>query len=259
MFSEWRHDRHTLAPIGLPSSAKRYMSLDWGFTAPWAVVWGAQDEDGRVWIYRELYATQVGEADQAKRILGAEADDEEVGPRWADDSVFDTRGDAKPIAQVYAENGVHLEKAGKGPGSRIIGWQRIHSMLKEGPACPHHRAQGWETCPMMHVFTTCTELIRTLPTLPHATKGNPEDADTKAEDHAPDALRYLVINIGGGPTFHLDPDDDPAAPPLQGVDPETQFGRQLSRTVAVLPNPDGTFWEPAMTTAGSVVVVNGMA
>jgi hypothetical protein len=213
------------------------MSLDWGFTAPWAVVWGAVDEDKRVWIYRELYATQVGEADQAKRILAAEGEDEGVSQRWADDAMWATRGDAKPISTVYAENGVHLSPAGKGPGSRIIGWQRIHSMLAEGPACPHHRALGWETCPMMHVFTTCEHLIRTLPTLPHATQGNPEDADTKAEDHAPDALRYMAINIGGGAQFLIDTPAPDAPPALVGGPELADMGQPLpGGRFVILPN-----------------------
>jgi hypothetical protein len=39
------------------------------------------------------------------------------------------------------------------------------------------------------VFKTCVHLIRTLPALQHD-MDNPEDCDTTAEDHAPDALRY---------------------------------------------------------------------
>ena len=215
MFTEWRHDRHTLAPIELPAGWKRYNGVDWGFAAPWCVLWAAVDEDGRVWIYRELYATQVGETDQAQRIRQAEDVDEHLTARYADDAMWATRGDAKPIAEVYADEGVDLTEAGKGPGSRVIGWQRIHSYLAEAPACPHHRAQGWDTCPRLHVFSTCTELVRTLPSLPHAKTGNPEDADTTAEDHAPDALRYLLVNLGTEPTWHFPPPE----PDVTGLDP----------------------------------------
>lgn len=199
MFAEWRRDRHVLDPIALPPQWVRYNGIDWGYTAPWCVLWGAVDEDGRAWIYREIYRKQVGEAEQAAAILAAEADGEHVAARYADDAMWATRGDAKAIATVYAENSAPLTPAGK--GGRVSGWQRVHSFLAEAPACPHHRAQGWETCPKIHVFSTCTELIRTLPALPRATTGDPEDADSKAEDHAPDSLRYLLLNIGTGPQF----------------------------------------------------------
>lgn len=201
MFGQYRWDRHTLDPIPLPAVWKRYNGIDWGFANPWAVLWGAEDEDQRVWIYREIYETQVGEAEQAKRILQAEADDERVLARWADDAMWATRGDAKPIADVYTENGCHLTQAGKGPGSRIAGWQRWHTYLAEAPACPHHRARGWATCPKIHIFRTCPKLLHELENLPYARTGNVEDADPAAKDHAMDAGRYLLLNLGGGPEF----------------------------------------------------------
>ena len=211
MFPEFSDARHMLEPIALPESWRRYNGVDWGFAAPWAVLWAAVDEDKRAWVYRELYATQVGEADQARMILEAEAG-EEVIARWADDAMWATRGDAKPIADVYADNGVHLTKSGKGPGSRVQGWQRWHSYMKEMPACAHHRAAGWETCPRVHIFTTCPNLRSELKALPHATTGDPEDADPKAADHAADAGRYLLLNIDGGATFYDSPEPPPRGP-----------------------------------------------
>lgn len=197
MFPELKRDRHVIEPITLPASWKRYNGVDWGYTAPWAVLWAAVDEDGRVWVYREIYQRQVGEAEQARRILLAEDQAEQITARYADDAMWATRGDARPIADIYAAEGVHLTPAGKGAGSRVTGWQRVHSYLAEAPACPHHRAQGWETCPKLHVFSTCTELYRELSNLPHATKGDPEDADTTADDHACLVAGTLVLTRRG--------------------------------------------------------------
>lgn len=213
MFPELKRDRHVIEPITLPATWRRYNGIDWGYTAPWAVLWGAVDEDGRVWVYRELYQRQVGEAEQARRILAAETEGESMAARYADDAMWATRGDAKPIASVYADEGVHLTQAGKGAGSRVNGWQRVHSYLAEAPACAHHRAAGWETCPRLHIFSTVTELYRELSNLPHATKGDPEDADTTADDHASDGLRYLLTNLGNESRFHF-PAPDPVAPVL---------------------------------------------
>lgn len=203
MFTELSHDRHVINPIEIPSSWKRYIGVDWGFRAPFAVIWGAVDEDGRVWCYRELYQRQVGESVQARMILDAEAG-EHISGRYADDALWADRGEAKAISDVYAETGVHLTKAGKGPGSRILGWQRLHSYLAEGPACPHHRALGWVTCPMLHMFPQVENLYREMRDLPYSTKGNPEDSDNAADDHILDATRYMLANLGGGPDFLLD-------------------------------------------------------
>ncbi|MER7280401.1 hypothetical protein ABT369_38790 [Dactylosporangium sp. NPDC000244] len=205
MFPELNRDRHVIDPIPLPSSWRRYCGVDWGFTAPWAVLWAAVDEDGRVWIYREIYRKQVGEADQAQQILAAEANGERVSARFADDAMWSTRGDAKPIADVYADNGVHLTKAGKGAGSRVHGWQRWHTYLAEAPACPHHRALGWDSCPRLHMFSTCVDTFKELRDLPHAITGDPEDADPRAPDHLADAGRYLLTNLEGATSADLFP------------------------------------------------------
>jgi hypothetical protein len=234
MFPELKRERHSVEPLTLPPQWRRYNGIDWGYTAPWAVLWAAVDEDGRVWIYRELYQRQVGEAEQARKILAAEADDEHIAARYADDAMWATRGDARPIASVYAEQGAHLTAAGKGPGSRIHGWQRFHSYLGEAAACPHHRAMGWDTCPKLHIFSTCTELWRELSNLPHATSGDPEDADTNADDHACDAGRYLLVNLGNESQFHfpspepvpsgLDPNARPTTPPPVTTELPRTFG-----------------------------------
>lgn len=232
MFPEFSRDRHVLEPITLPAEWRRYEGVDWGYAAPWAVVFGAEDPDGRVWIWRELYEAGVGEAEQARRVLAAE-DGARPAARYADDAMWAALGDAKPIAQVYAENGCLLEKAGKGAGSRISGWQRIHSFLADAPACLLHRDQGWDTCPKLHIFTTCSSLLRELVNLPYAMSGNVEDADTNASDHAMDALRYLLINIGNAPRFHF-----PTADP-DGAHPLDPFAKAPLPTHVEVPNIGG--------------------
>jgi hypothetical protein len=236
MFRELSRERHVVNPMPLPSQWRRYSGVDWGYTAPWAVLWAAVDEDGRVWCYRELYATQVGEAEQAQRVLAAEAPDEHIAARFADDAMWATRGDAKPIAEVYRDNGVFLTPAGKGAGSRVIGWQRWHSYLAEGLACPHHRAQGWATCPMLHMFSTCEHLFRELSNLPHATTGDPEDADSKADDHLCDAGRYLLTNLGNEPSWVF-PDDAPVDRLDGPLDPTAENPAHEGRTA--VPNIGG--------------------
>ena len=250
MFPELKRERHCVEPMPLPASWRRYNGIDWGFTAPWAVVWAAVDEDGRVWFYRETYQRQVGESDQAKRILSAEAPGEHIAVRFADDAMWATRGEAKPIATVYAENAVPLTPAGKGAGSRVIGWQRFHSYLAEAPACPHHRALGWETCPKVHFFSTLTEFWRELSNLPHATSGDPEDADTTADDHLCDAGRYLLLNLDTGPQF-LFLDEPAESLPVEVLKP-------LGSTMAVRPQDDThqrNWWDDDETpTAGKTAV-----
>ena len=211
MYPELNRDRHVIEPFTLPATWTRFCGVDWGYyPGYWAVTWAVVDEDQRVYVYREAYEQMLGETEQARRILEAEADGEHVAVRYADDAMWAGRGDAKPIADVYAENGVYLTQANK--GARVTGWNRVRSYLAESVACPHHRAQGWQTCPRLHIFSGCGEnLFQHLAGLSHATKGDPEDAGPAEHDHLPDALRYLLINLGGGPEFTILPGPDPTA------------------------------------------------
>jgi hypothetical protein len=60
---------------------------------------------------------------------------------------------------------------------------------------------------MLHVFPQCENLIRTLPALPYS-QSRTEDVDTHAEDHAPDALRYLLMALGERPQYDVISDED---------------------------------------------------
>ncbi len=69
---------------------------------------------------------------------------------------------------------------------------------------------------MIHIFATCPSLLQELQNLPHAMTGNPEDADTNAPDHLMDAVRYLLLNIGGGPRMVLLDEEKPSL--MDGVE-----------------------------------------
>jgi hypothetical protein len=229
-FGEWRYDRHVVKAFTIPPTWKRYNGIDGGFRAPWACLWAAEDPDGRVWFYREIYETQVGETEQARRILAAEDDGENVSVRFCDDSMFNVSGEGKSSAAIYAENGVYLTPAGKGPGSRVTRVRRTRTYLGEAPACAHHRALGWKTCPLAHFFPQCANLIRTLPAVPHAKTGNPEDVDTNSEDHAYDGMSYLLINLGTGAEFTVfdEPEKNAVAAAITPLEPMGAFAHQRS-------------------------------
>jgi hypothetical protein len=47
--------------------------------------------------------------------------------------------------------------------------------------------------PMLYVFETCRDFIRTVPALQHDEK-RPEDLDTDGEDHIADEARYMCMS-----------------------------------------------------------------
>jgi hypothetical protein len=218
VFSEWRYAKHVVEPFTLPREWRRCGGIDYGYRAPSAVLKSAVDGDGRVWVYWELYETQLGERRLAEEILASGA--EHVVYAF-DPSMSARIGDEMPVASILQEEGVPLTP---GNNDRLSGWNRIHTYLADGPACQIHRAAGSAQCPLLHVFAGCVDLIRTLPAVPYRTTGKLEDVDTESEDHLPDALRYLLMELGGmnepyvskdrGPTTA--PDGSPLLPVLDG-------------------------------------------
>lgn len=194
-FEQWNYAKHVVPAFKVPLEWPRYAGIDYGYAAPWAVIWLAVDNDGRCWIYREAYSTKVNADAQAKIVLETEraAGEFEV-VRVADPSMWGSRGTPLSIADIYGIEGCGIMPA---DNDRINGWARVHHYLNDGPACEYHRGLGVETCPMLHVFEEkCPMFIETIPSLPRST-AKPDDAETKnVDDHIADALRYVIMSVG---------------------------------------------------------------
>ena len=77
----------------------------------------------------------------------------------------------------------------KGKNERILGAYAVHNAFKTKLA---------DGGPSMICFDNCVDFIRTFPMLTEA-KTNPEDIDTRMEDHIYDETRYAVMHVKGMP------------------------------------------------------------
>ena len=68
VYDEWTPRLHLSDRVAPPKAWPRYLSIDFGFTNPFAALWGATDPDGRLWVYRELVGSQVLVEDWAAKI-----------------------------------------------------------------------------------------------------------------------------------------------------------------------------------------------
>jgi hypothetical protein len=71
----------------------------------------------------------------------------------------------------------------KGDNTRMDGKMQLHERLKFDE----------EGKPMLYVFETCRDFIRTIPALTYDTK-KVEDIDTAGEDHIYDETRYFLMS-----------------------------------------------------------------
>jgi hypothetical protein len=164
-----------------------WRGADDGWSSPAAVLWFAHDKiNDIIYVVRELYRKQMTPSTMADVVLQI---DREFGPARYLDGVLDAGSfvDIGTSSRAVQMNhmGCRWKPAEKGPGSRIAGASAIHARLAI-------RSDGQ---PGLKVFRTCTNLVRTLPALPHS-RTNPDDIDTDAEDHLVDALRYGLSRKG---------------------------------------------------------------
>lgn len=197
-FDEWKTEKHVLQPFTIPTGWLRFRSMDWGSASPFSVGWWAVATDdyrapggqiiprGALVRYREWYgasAPNVGlklTAEEVADGIKSREQGEQIAYGVLDPAAFAEDG-GPSIANRMAGRKVHFRPAdNKRVGSRgaMGGWDMMRARLK-----------GEDGRPMLFVFSTCTDFIRTVPVLQHDTS-RPEDLDTTAEDHAADDARY---------------------------------------------------------------------
>ena len=201
-FDNFSSARHIVRPFQIPATWTRFRSMDWGSASPFSVGWYAvcADDvrigDGRVLPrgglvkYREWYGAKspnVGLKLQAHEVAAG------INEREALDKI--DYGVLDPAA--FAQDG----------GPSLAERLRVKPMFR--PADNKRIAQfghagGWDLVryrldgeaperPMLMLFNTCIDTIRTLPLLQHDS-ARVEDVDTESEDHAADELRYACAS-----------------------------------------------------------------
>jgi hypothetical protein len=145
-------------------------------------VWGAVDPtDETLIIYRELYQKGLTGEDLAKKIYEFEKEERLSIQGVLDWAAWARTGTTGPtVGEVLAKAGHKLRRADK---NRIQGKIQIHERLKTND----------KGRPKLQIFKTCPNLIREIQSIP-LDPNKPEDVDTKASDHAYDALRYLIMS-----------------------------------------------------------------
>lgn len=194
---------HVVDPRPVPPWAPVYMAMDWGFGAPFAVVWVWIDNDGRAWQCGEWYGwngkpnvgLRMPDTDIALGILERESamgiNSAQV-VRLAGPDCFQRKpnymggGQGPSTAEYFSNVGVDLSP---GDPSRELKLRQFRERL---------RVPDDGSLPMLVVYRTCEQTIRTLPLLSTDPK-RIEDVLTTGEDHLYDALCHVCMSRPIGP------------------------------------------------------------
>lgn len=223
-FADWRHDTHVIRPFVIPAEWPRVRALDFGTRNPYCCLWAAIDWDSNIYVYRETYERGLNALQQAQQVveMSKMAVNGRLRPekfQWsnADPAVFKREGSGKNVAQQWAEGGLRVRPA---KNDRIGGWSLVRQALRPLPGVEYDfELDDFVSRARLRVFTSCANLIRTLPNQIHDDV-NVEDLHKNDDDHACDTLRYLMQG------FVRSPIKLPRSP---GADPDAWVWEHMNR------------------------------
>ena len=190
-FVEFNPEIHVIPPFKIPIHWAKYKGVDYGYAAESCCVWATIDpDDNTLIIYRELYRKGLTGSALAEMITAYEKDDNKSIQGVLDTAAWNKTGVGGPtVGETLVRAGHKLRPADK---NRIQGKIQIHEYLKQDKTTGR---------PKLQIFSNCVNLIRELQSIP-VDPNKPEDVDTKASDHAYDALRYLNMSRPSKPSAY---------------------------------------------------------
>jgi hypothetical protein len=205
-FDNWSN-RNIIRPFVIPTYWTRFKAFDWGYASPFSVGWWAVVSDdhpheagvlprGALVRYREWYGAFATSGAGLRLDVEAVADgivEREAGETIAfgvaDPAIF-ARAGGPSLAERMRLRGAHFRRGDNtrvGEVGALTGWDQLRARIRgNGIVGPGQR-------PMLYVFETCRDFIRTVPVLQHDPH-RPEDLDTRGEDHIADETRYACLS-----------------------------------------------------------------
>lgn len=196
IYSDFDRTQHVVEPFEIPQNWTRIIGQDHGFTNPAASIFGAVDEDGNIVIYDEFYEREWLIEDICRKGITPKVGNDKISAMYIDPSTKAKRNQAN--GRIYSDYSTYLEHLpAKIPlllanNEVSTGIDRVKSFMKPNPKTKK---------PRLTIFSTCVNLIEEigeyrwaeLSANQEGTK-NQKEEPRKYNDHACDALRYLVMS-----------------------------------------------------------------
>lgn len=193
-FGEIRREVHFIKPFTIPVHWNRFGSYDFGYNHPAAFGWFAVDEDGNVYLYRELIKPGMRIDQFAKEILKYD-DTRELYPIiggldcWTKKNVINDQS-PPTIAEEFATYEIYLKKA---IVDRIQGASQLRKYLAWQDK-PNNKPKFFifETCPI--TFDCLTRMIHNPDNVEDVLKVDASEGDPMTGDDSYDMVRYALMS-----------------------------------------------------------------
>ena len=181
VYSGFDRDIHVVKTNEIPTEGTKYVGIDFGFTNPTAMLFTIVDYDNNWWVYDEAYQSGLT-TEQGVGIYNQ---------KTASQVISGTVGDSAAAQEIgnWKAMGVYVKPVDKKADSIQAGIQMIQDRLK---------VQA-NNKPRLFVSQACKSLIWEFETYRYEQQKedrNAPEQPIKENDHAMDALRYLLLEFG---------------------------------------------------------------
>ena len=194
IYEHWDRAVHLVAPFDVPDEWVRWWVVDFGFTNPFVLQWWAEDPDGRLYLYRELYRTRRLVEDHARdalAIVAPEGEWREPRPRGV---ICDHDAEDRATLERHLGLGTVAAKKDVSPGIQAVqarmrpaGDGRPRLFVVDG-ALIERDGDLTEA----HLPTCTADEVPGYVWEPPAAGRPAKEVPRKENDHGMDAMRYMV-------------------------------------------------------------------
>lgn len=193
VYEEWDPAIHLIDRFPIPAEWPRYRVIDFGFTNPFVCQWWATDNDGRAFMYRELYGTGRIVQEWGPDIIALSA-----GERY-EATIADH--DAEDRATL-ASMGIHTQAAHKpiSPGIQAV-QKRLQKADDGKPRLFffHGALVKADQTLIDRKLPTCTPQEMEVYVWPKGQDGKPmKEVPVDKDNHGMDTTRYMVMYLDHG-------------------------------------------------------------
>lgn len=205
IYEGWDEALHLVDPFKIPATWTRWITVDFGFTNPFVMQWWAEDGDGRLFLYRELYRTRRLVEDHARQARGLmvypSGQWREPQPRAV---ICDHDAEDRATLEKHLKLGTQAAEKAVSPGIQAVqsrlkqaGDGRARLFIVRGALVERDAELDTTRKP------ACTEeeITGYVWAVKPGNAGGLKEEPVKENDHGMDAMRYMVAarDLGGRP------------------------------------------------------------
>lgn len=193
IFEDYDESVHVIDKFKVPDDWPLYITIDFGFVNPFVAQWWREDNDGRLYLTREIYHSKTLVEDHARRILNQMA----IHKREPKPTIIADH-DSEDRATLIKHLGIFVNKAKKDVSRGLQATQKRFEIQADGkPRIFFFRDAVVFEDKSLREAGKPMSTIEEIPDYiwDNSSTKAPKETPLKMNDHGCDAMRYMVARL----------------------------------------------------------------